>query len=505
MKHTKEAHTQVAMQSNSETRPGENAYGENRPAFAGLQQLQQRASNSVQVSQLKRQSEILNGHTIQRVEDVIPNRTGLPNQLKSGIENLSGYSMDDVKVHYNSSKPADLNAHAYAQGTDIHIASGQEKHLPHEAWHVVQQKQGRVKPTRQLKGKVAVNDEIGLEQEADEMGEKALSVTESSSMLAEYKGDRDIGFSGGYPIQRKVTIRNADFSEVTAINFLGGVSGGAYRVSDNENSVVVKVVVRKANKDDLEPDFPVSGTALALNLADDFGIRTPDGAQLVLDSPQGRTLKEKASKLNKKLEGQLATASSVILWEDAGDGSFAKLNVLGQNYNETQATAFAAKDESFEEIGRMIVYDAAIINGDRIRMEGELNSGNILLSGSSPVAIDQDFGKGDPTSSMLENVTDASDDSAYSLSGKMKPYFQNPKAAAEHICGHLISKGYEVFKGKEALVEKGLRQGLVILQNLSGEDNERLQELLEWSSQFDGIEGLNTRQIKSYWRKLLGE
>ncbi|MNP94621.1 hypothetical protein D3C85_71620 [compost metagenome] len=101
------------------------------------------------------------------------NNTGLPNNLKSGIENLSGHSMDDVKVHYNSDKPAQLNAHAYAQGTDIHIASGQEKHLPHEAWHVIQQKQGRVKPTLQMKGKVNVNDDKGLESEADVMGAKA--------------------------------------------------------------------------------------------------------------------------------------------------------------------------------------------------------------------------------------------------------------------------------------------------------------------------------------------
>ena len=72
------------------------------------------------------------------------NSTGLPDNLKSGIENLSGHSMDDVKVHYNSSQPAQLNAHAYAQGTNIHVAPGQEKHLPHEAWHVVQQAQGRV-------------------------------------------------------------------------------------------------------------------------------------------------------------------------------------------------------------------------------------------------------------------------------------------------------------------------------------------------------------------------
>ena len=104
------------------------------------------------------------------------NNTGLPDQLKSGIENLSGYSMDDVKVYYNSKKPAQLQAHAYAQGTDIYVASGQEKHLPHEAWHVVQQKQGRVKPTLQMKGKVNINDDQGLEKEADIMGLKALQM-----------------------------------------------------------------------------------------------------------------------------------------------------------------------------------------------------------------------------------------------------------------------------------------------------------------------------------------
>lgn len=103
------------------------------------------------------------------------NHTGMPNQLKSGIESLSGMSMDHVKVHYNSGKPAQLNAHAYAQGSDIHMAPGQERHLPHEAWHVVQQMQGRVQPTMQMKGDVQVNDDVGLETEADVMGAKALA------------------------------------------------------------------------------------------------------------------------------------------------------------------------------------------------------------------------------------------------------------------------------------------------------------------------------------------
>ncbi|HEY4940072.1 MAG TPA: DUF4157 domain-containing protein [Rhizomicrobium sp.] len=105
---------------------------------------------------------------IQRQE----NRTGLPDGLKAGIESVSGYVLDDVRVHYNSAKPAKLNAHAYTQGTNIHVAPGQNRHLPHEAWHVVQQKQGRVAPTGRTGG-VAINADRGLEQEADRMGSAA--------------------------------------------------------------------------------------------------------------------------------------------------------------------------------------------------------------------------------------------------------------------------------------------------------------------------------------------
>lgn len=105
------------------------------------------------------------------------NPTGLPDKLKVGIENLSGLSMNDVRVHYNSSKPAQLQALAYTQGTDIHVGPGQERHVPHEAWHVVQQAQGRVQPTMQMKGSVPLNDDKGLEHEADVMGGKAVQMT----------------------------------------------------------------------------------------------------------------------------------------------------------------------------------------------------------------------------------------------------------------------------------------------------------------------------------------
>jgi hypothetical protein len=101
-----------------------------------------------------------------------PNLTGMPDGLKSGLESLSGMNLSDVRVNFNSPKPAQLNAHAYTQGNAIHVAPGQEKHLPHEAWHVVQQRQGRVQPTTELNG-AQINDDAGLEREADLMGGRA--------------------------------------------------------------------------------------------------------------------------------------------------------------------------------------------------------------------------------------------------------------------------------------------------------------------------------------------
>ena len=116
----------------------------------------------------------MTNNAAQRADAPRQNNTGMPDNLKSGIESLSGFSMDDVRVHYNSSKPATVQALAYTQGTDIHVAPGQEKCLPHEAWHVAQQMAGRVSPTTNING-MPVNDNAALEHEADVMGEKAVT------------------------------------------------------------------------------------------------------------------------------------------------------------------------------------------------------------------------------------------------------------------------------------------------------------------------------------------
>lgn len=108
------------------------------------------------------------GLTIQRRQ----NRTGMPDGLKTGIESLSGLSMDHVRVHRNSPRPAMIHANAFTQGSHIHVGPGQDHLLSHEAWHLVQQAQGRVSPTVMLDG-LSVNADERLEREADVMGNRA--------------------------------------------------------------------------------------------------------------------------------------------------------------------------------------------------------------------------------------------------------------------------------------------------------------------------------------------
>ena len=113
-------------------------------------------------------------------EDQAANGIGLSGRLKSGLETLGGVDLSGVRVHPSSSKPAHLHASAFTEGHDIYLGPGEEKHLAHEGWHVVQQMQGRVRPTVQA-GAVAMNDDAALEREADLMASKATSLDPAPS------------------------------------------------------------------------------------------------------------------------------------------------------------------------------------------------------------------------------------------------------------------------------------------------------------------------------------
>ena len=156
------------------------------------------------------------------------NNTGLPDNIKNNTESISGISLDDVKVNYNSDKPAQLNAHAYAEGSNIHLAPGQEKHLGHEAWHVVQQKQGRVKPTTEVSG-VPINDSPSLENEADIMGSKTIN-----SEL--FSGDSAKQLSSKYQVTQRITGKDVEngLDKGNTANEVAGLGADSASVATND-------------------------------------------------------------------------------------------------------------------------------------------------------------------------------------------------------------------------------------------------------------------------------
>lgn len=121
------------------------------------------------------------------VPERTPNRTGIPVGLKERIEQSSGLSLSDVRIHYNSDKPSKVGALAYAQGNHVYMGRGQEKYLPHELGHVIQQRMGIVRPTV-YSGGMAVNDDPGLERQADEIGRGVLQARRGSGGRSNVSG-----------------------------------------------------------------------------------------------------------------------------------------------------------------------------------------------------------------------------------------------------------------------------------------------------------------------------
>lgn len=142
---------------------------------------------------------------LEKMETGKPNLTGIPTRMKLDFERRSGLPFDDVRVHYNSDKPAQIQAWAYTQGAQIYVAPGQERHLPHELGHIVQQKLEAVRPTGFIHG-LPVNDQPDLEADADRL---SAGPTLSDSAV------KKSGMSGGV-VQRKPQ----DYSKMPDANFI---------------------------------------------------------------------------------------------------------------------------------------------------------------------------------------------------------------------------------------------------------------------------------------------
>ncbi|WP_339734491.1 DUF4157 domain-containing protein [uncultured Sunxiuqinia sp.] len=106
----------------------------------------------------------------------------LPEDLQTRIETSFGQDFSDVALQKNSIEAREMNALAFTQSEKIHFAPGQfnpntEKGrnlIGHEFTHIAQQRSGVVKPTRVLRKRFTVNDDRGLEADAERFGRKAV-------------------------------------------------------------------------------------------------------------------------------------------------------------------------------------------------------------------------------------------------------------------------------------------------------------------------------------------
>ena len=67
------------------------------------------------------------------------NATGIPDNLKAAVEYMSGYSLDHLRVHYNSDKPEMLGMSTYTENEHVYVATGAEDFLARELWRVTEQ------------------------------------------------------------------------------------------------------------------------------------------------------------------------------------------------------------------------------------------------------------------------------------------------------------------------------------------------------------------------------
>jgi len=162
--------------------------------------LQGRFSDSVQRQTVEEDEETLQGRFVD--QDNQANLTGMPDDVKAKMEGAFNTRFSDVRLYPNSGKAIDVGSLAYTKGSDIHFAPGEfnadslsgQKLLGHELTHVMQQREGRVKPTGSING-LPLSDSPSLEKEADVVGKKALQsnmITEKSN-----KGDKSRAVANG--------------------------------------------------------------------------------------------------------------------------------------------------------------------------------------------------------------------------------------------------------------------------------------------------------------------
>lgn len=173
------------------------------------------------------------GGSSKNASPLISSGNSLPEDVQAKMENSFGTSFADVNIHQNDNSATDMGALAYTQGNDVHFAPGQynpgsqagQELIGHELTHVVQQRQGNVKSTMK-QGGVNINDDSGLEHDADVAGKQA-----AKGVVQNKNANTNNNISNGNDVAQRVIDLSIQFDTYG----LGGLKDGT--VSHGQTNV----------------------------------------------------------------------------------------------------------------------------------------------------------------------------------------------------------------------------------------------------------------------------
>lgn len=194
--------------------------------------ISEKDNNSEQFEKINNSKPIQKKSFASQINNSNKNQTALPNNVQQKMENSFQQDFSNVDIKTNSKDAQNMNALAFTQGNSVHFAPGQfspntkkgQELIGHEFAHVVQQRQGRVKPTSQM-AKFKLNDSSSLENEADLQGSKAARWEASTTTSKKPTFSTTIN-NNTAPIQRTTSDKELKKHKDNVDNIIDGIIEG---------------------------------------------------------------------------------------------------------------------------------------------------------------------------------------------------------------------------------------------------------------------------------------
>jgi hypothetical protein len=239
--------------------------------------------------------------------------TKLPQQVQAKMESAFNTDFSEVRIHPNSGKARVVGALAYTQGASVHFGPGQynpksqsgQRILGHELAHVMQQREGRVKPNTRRRG-VAVNDQTALEKEADDMGAKAAMTIGQTVTGVQTPGQTNMEAGSGtiqmvHKRKKKSTGNKSERHQSGIEHTTTQKTGQALRAAKSKNFRASKYTVKKAMQENKKKEEKKKIEERPIFSASSATVSSTSAATVVKPQASATTVVKK--KENKKKSG----------------------------------------------------------------------------------------------------------------------------------------------------------------------------------------------------------